>query len=185
MIDEMQQYIVQVKNVIPLDLCDDVLIEYEKSNEWENAVVGTFGDNEARNCDTIKISQPYVIQDKTNRQELDNKLWACAAQCIKKYNKKFNYANVHQDTGYELLRYKTGGFYTEHTDSFIEAPRLISCSFALNDNYEGGEFAFFNKKLKYKLDKGDALMFPSTFTYPHQILPVTKGVRYSIITWFN
>ena len=36
----------------------------------------------------------------------------------------------------------------------------------------------------YKLEKGDALMFPSNFMYPHEVMPVTKGTRYSIITWF-
>jgi predicted 2-oxoglutarate/Fe(II)-dependent dioxygenase YbiX len=54
----------------------------------------------------------------------------------------------------------------------------------LNDNFEGGEFSFFDEDLRYKIPKGAALMFPSNFMYPHQIMPVTKGVRYSIITWF-
>ncbi len=27
--------------------------------------------------------------------------------------------------------------------------------------------------------------FPSNFMYPHGIRPVTQGVRYSIVTWFN
>ena len=48
-----------------------------------------------------------------------------------------------------------------------------------------GEFAFFNRELKYKLNQGDVIMFPSTFMYPHEIMPITKGTRYSIITWFN
>jgi predicted 2-oxoglutarate/Fe(II)-dependent dioxygenase YbiX len=60
----------------------------------------------------------------------------------------------------------------------------VSCSFALNDNYEGGEFSFFDGQIKIKLPKGAALLFPSNFMYPHQILPVTNGTRYSIITWF-
>jgi predicted 2-oxoglutarate/Fe(II)-dependent dioxygenase YbiX len=54
----------------------------------------------------------------------------------------------------------------------------------LNDDFEGGEFVFFNKELKYKLEKGDAIMFPSNFMYPHEVMPVTQGTRYSIITWF-
>ena len=35
-----------------------------------------------------------------------------------------------------------------------------------------------------KLKKADAIMFPSNFMYPHEIMPVTQGTRYSIITWF-
>jgi predicted 2-oxoglutarate/Fe(II)-dependent dioxygenase YbiX len=66
----------------------------------------------------------------------------------------------------------------------MKQPRAVSCSFALNDNYEGGEFAFWNKEKKVVLKKGSVLMFPSNFMYPHEIMPVTKGTRYSIITWF-
>jgi predicted 2-oxoglutarate/Fe(II)-dependent dioxygenase YbiX len=83
-----------------------------------------------------------------------------------------------------LLRYSEGCFYKQHTDSFKEAPRSVSCSFVLNNDFDGGEFAFFNRKLKYKLEKGDALMFPSNFMYPHEVMPITKGTRYSIVTWF-
>ena len=181
----MKEYIVVVKDAVPLELCDIVLKEYKDTYEWNTAITANNSNEKERNCDSIEISQSLVINNNFKRKEIDNKLFDSASKCIKEYNNKFKYANVQQDTGYELLRYKTGGFYKEHTDSFLQAPRLISCSFALNDNYEGGEFAFFNNEIQYILNKGDALMFPSSFTYPHQILPVTKGIRYSIITWFR
>jgi len=60
----------------------------------------------------------------------------------------------------------------------------VSCSFALNDDFGGGEFAFFDRELIYNLKKGSVIMFPSNFMYPHEIMPVIKGTRYSIITWF-
>jgi predicted 2-oxoglutarate/Fe(II)-dependent dioxygenase YbiX len=91
---------------------------------------------------------------------------------------------IEQDSGYELLRYKEGQFYIQHTDSFKDCPRAVSCSFALNDDYEGGEFAFFDRELVYNLKKGSCIMFPSNFMYPHEIMPTTSGTRYSIITWF-
>lgn len=181
----MKEYIMLLKNAVPTELCDIVLEEYENTEEWQAALTKDYTNDKARNCDTIGISHPSVINSKSSRIEIDNKLFNCAGKCIQNYNEKFKHADVQEDTGYELLRYKTGGFYSEHTDSFLQAPRLVSCSFALNDNYKGGEFAFFDKEIKYKLSKGDALMFPSTFMYPHQIMPVTEGVRYSIITWFR
>lgn len=161
--------------------------EYAASDEWVNA--GTGSDRSAklniRNCQTIEISQPFIIQNNNNRFKIDQDLFQVAAECIEKYNIMFEHSRIHEDTGYELLRYNEGGFYIEHVDSFIQAPRLVTASFCLNDNYEGGEFAFFGRQLKYKLNKGDVLMFPSTFMYPHEIMPVTKGTRYSIITWFR
>ena len=96
----------------------------------------------------------------------------------------FSDVKVEQDSGYDLLKYEVGGFYIPHTDHFKNVPREISCSFMLNDDYEGGEFAFFDRELVYKLKKGSCIMFPSNFMYPHEIMPVTSGTRYSIITWF-
>ena len=37
------------------------------------------------------------------------------------------------------------------------------------------------KKIDTK--KGDLLIFPSNFLYPHEVEPVTKGVRYSYVSW--
>ena len=114
---------------------------------------------------------------------MDLELFKCAGNSIKKYNEIFPNAMIEQDSGYELLRYNDGQFYIQHTDSFLKNPRSVSCSFALNDDYEGGEFAFWNREKKVVLKKGSVLMFPSNFMYPHEVLPVTKGTRYSIITW--
>ena len=41
------------------------------------------------------------------------------------------------------------------------------------------------RNLVKKIDtrKGDLIIFPSNFLYPHKITPVTKGVRYSYVSW--
>jgi len=186
-IDTLDKYIIIIPNIVPLDLCQNIIKEYINSDEWQNAGTGPNGDANLniRNCDYIQVSHSDIIQDSINRLNIDNNLFDIAAQCIKEYKKQFKHSLIQQDTGYDLLRYNTGGFYTQHVDSFLQAPRLVSCSLCLNDDYEGGEFAFFDKALKYKLNIGDAIMFPSTFMYPHEIMPIIKGTRYSIITWFR
>lgn len=182
---QIDDYIIILKNIVPSDLCDKIIEEYKNCNQWEKAytrkVLEDGVDDKHRNCESIAMS----LQSCEYRQKLDHDLYNVAIQCIEAYNNKFEHSYVSEDTGYDLLRYKTGGYYKTHVDSFLTSPRLISCSFHLNDNYEGGEFAFFDRKLKYKLNKGDVLMFPSTFMYPHEVMPVTKGTRYSIITWFR
>ena len=79
---------------------------------------------------------------------------------------------------------KEGQFYTQHTDSFKKQQRSVSCSFILNDDYDGGEFAFFDREIIIKGGKGSIIMFPSNFMFPHEVMPVTSGTRYSIITWY-
>jgi predicted 2-oxoglutarate/Fe(II)-dependent dioxygenase YbiX len=182
----INDYIVVIKNALTNPLCDAILDEFTKSDEWTDTVVDTgVIKKDIRNCKTIAISYPHIIQkNKKVRLKLDKYIFLSASKCIKEYNAKFSHCKIEEDSGYELLKYPEGCFYTEHTDSFKAVPRAVSCSFILNDDFEGGEFAFFNRELKYKLEKGDALMFPSNFMYPHEVMPVTKGTRYSIITWF-
>ena len=182
----INDYIVVIKNALTNPLCDTILKEFTNSDEWQDTVVGNgVIKKDIRNCKTIAISYPRIIQkNKKVRLKLDKYIFLSASKCIKEYNTKFSHCKIEEDSGYELLKYPEGCFYTEHTDSFKAVPRAVSCSFILNDDFEGGEFAFFNRELKYKLEKGDALLFPSNFMYPHEVMPVTKGTRYSIITWF-
>lgn len=186
--NELKDYILVLEDVVPDKLCNDILNEYENSNEWLVAMVGGGKSNinkEVRNCATIGMSLNEVIEkNKHVRKILDDKVFECAKKAIEKYNEKFKQTRISKDSGYQLLKYEKGGFYTQHVDSFTEIPRTISCSFILNDNFKGGEFSFFNNTLVYSLKKRSAIMFPSNFLYPHSVLPVINGTRYSIVTWF-
>jgi len=86
--------------------------------------------------------------------------------------------------------------YSWHTDmgwaekDIVLSPeihlRKLSCSILLNQqeiDFEGGNFEFDNmsKPKNIELDAGDAVVFPS-FAW-HQITPVTKGTRYSLVVW--
>lgn len=182
----INDYIVVFDNIMTHALCDAILEEFNNEEEWQMAVVDNGRtDNKVRNTETIGISHSYTIEKNLKvRQKLDKYVFASAGLAIKKYNEKFPLCMIEQDSGYELLRYKEGQFYLEHTDSFKRRPRAVSCSFALNDDYEGGEWGFFHRELVLKAPKGSAVLFPSNFMYPHEIMPVTKGTRYSIVTWF-
>ena len=59
---------------------------------------------------------------------------------------------------------------------------IMSCLGILNDNYKGGELVFFQDQI-YKVNKGDILIFPSNFLYPHKVNEVTEGTRYSFVSW--
>jgi Rps23 Pro-64 3,4-dihydroxylase Tpa1-like proline 4-hydroxylase len=183
--NKLSDYIIVIENAVTPALCDAVLAEYKNCNDWDKAVIRSGEDLNVRNCQTIGLSFEQIIQKNyRTRKELDSYLYISAANVIRKYRKKYPACNIEQDTGYDLLKYEVGQFYTTHTDSFKDNPRAVSCSFVLNDDYEGGEFAFFDRELVYKLKKGSALIFPANFMYPHEVMPVTSGTRYSIVTWF-
>ena len=182
---ELKDYIVIMNNIMPPPVADVVLAEYKNCIDWIPAVTGDGKTDGERQCSTIGISFDGIIKkNQETRQKIDDMLFSIAGQAIKEYTRHFNHAKIRQDSGYDLLKYEVGQFYTAHTDSFKERPRAVSCSFILNDDYEGGEFAFFDRELIYNLKKGSCIMFPSNFMYPHEIMPVISGTRYSIITWF-
>ena len=52
----------------------------------------------------------------------------------------------------------------------------------LNDDFEGGDFVMFTDQ-KIEFNKGDLLVFPSNFLYPHRVEEVKSGTRFSFISW--
>ena len=104
----------------------------------------------------------------------------------------------------QITRYETGGFYNFHKDGESDNlgaynkpqnkfrhgnVRKLSMSIILNDDYEGGgfEFATLDKKVSniYTPDfskLGSIMVFPSFMM--HRVKPVTKGTRYSAVSWF-
>ena len=191
MYDRLSSYIRVIDDVVPADFCDDIIDLYKDSPLWQTATV--VGENEniidasIRNVDKINLSQNDEVDNDYEqiRQKIDSDLFTCVQKALHTYSEMMPRLVIKEDTGYELLRYKPGQFYREHTDDFPGIPRIVSCSLMLNDDYEGGEFAFFNGTVRYVPKKGSALMFPSCFLYPHEIMPVTKGTRHSIVTWFR
>jgi hypothetical protein len=182
----IEEYIIVLEDIVSEDLCDRILLEYKDSGEWDHPVVADHSvDLTLRNASIIPLSKPSCIEkNPILRKSLENEIFSLSEFASIKYNQMFPESYFSKDTGYELLRYEVGQYYVQHTDSYRLHPRTVSCSFSLNDDYEGGEFAFFDRKLKYKLRKGSAILFPSNFMFPHEIMPILKGTRYSIITWF-
>lgn len=182
----INDYIVVLEGALTHALCDAVLKEFSNEDEWNKTAVGGGEINSSiRSAETVVMSYPHVMAKNPKvRQKLDQYVFSSAADVIRRYNEKFPLCRIEEDSGYEILRYKEGQFYTQHTDSFKARPRAVSCSFALNDDYEGGEWGFFDREIVMRVPKGAAVLFPSNFMYPHEIMPVTKGTRYSVITWF-
>jgi predicted 2-oxoglutarate/Fe(II)-dependent dioxygenase YbiX len=58
----------------------------------------------------------------------------------------------------------------------------VSIVGSLSDDYEGGYLRFWDKE-DYFLGKGEVIFFPSNFLYPHRVTEITRGVRYTFVSW--
>jgi predicted 2-oxoglutarate/Fe(II)-dependent dioxygenase YbiX len=182
---KLEDFIQVFDNVLSLENCNLILNEYQNSSEWLDTRTGDGQvSKDKRNCTEISISSQHILEQNFDvRKNLDNVVFESVKNVITNYNNLIPTFRVDIDTGYQLLRYKEGEFYIQHTDSFKEQQRSLSCSIQLNEDYEGGEFAFFDREMMIRTKPGSAIVFPSNFMYPHEIMPVVKGTRYSIITW--
>jgi dTDP-4-dehydrorhamnose 3,5-epimerase-like enzyme len=94
-----------------------------------------------------------------------------------------------QDNGYTLR--KIFGGTTLHVDGvhsktsgFTKFVRCLSIIIVLNDDYDGGVFCFPKQGLKFRVQKGQAIMIPPYWTHPHSVTSVGEGQsRYTINTW--
>lgn len=181
---KLEDYIHIFENVLSDELCDQIVSTFDNDSVLKSSVVRGGGDyNNNRTCRQCQISVANENIPEDKRIYLDGELFNSINEIMRMYNEIHPCLQVDMDTGYTFLKYAEGEFYTQHTDSFKDEQRTVSCSFLLNDDYKGGDFSFFDRDLKLKPKKGSVIMFPSSFMYPHEILPVTENTRYSIITW--
>jgi predicted 2-oxoglutarate/Fe(II)-dependent dioxygenase YbiX len=181
------------------ELCNEIIEEYEEDSLWRNST--TVNNTEGyRTCIEIPISDERVMSKNPRRRELDSIVFTKVSEIAINYADVFDgFLGYNQDSGYTLLKYGEGKFYKEHTDDFQSLitdaqgnikrdsliKRKITLIVQLNDDFEGGGLSFFNDTYKVKVKQGSVILFPSVYMYPHQALPVTKGTRWSLITWLD
>jgi len=90
--------------------------------------------------------------------------------------------------GFQFTNYEApSGKYGKHVDRVINSPvRKLSISIQLTnpEEYEGGELKLYGGEEEgIVMDKtqGTLILFPSYVL--HEVMPVTKGTRNSLVTW--
>ena len=89
----------------------------------------------------------------------------------------------------QILKYPPGGKYEVHVDHYKTIPRMLSVIVFINDEYEGGDLIIHNPNStdteKIEKKRNRCVVFPSNHLYPHAVTPVTKGIRYTMVTWIQ
>tara|TARA_R100000306_G_C4363663_1_gene136574 strand:+ start:193 stop:741 length:549 start_codon:yes stop_codon:yes gene_type:complete len=126
----------------------------------------------------------------TPNEEVNNILISKMKLALEDYIKKTKSMPeiFHRVTNPRLNKYSVGQNMREHYDhihSIFDGEKkgipVLSLVGLLNDNFEGGEFYINNKPIE--LNRGDILIFPSCFIYPHTVKSLTKGNRFTYVSW--
>ena len=182
---DLRNYVYNFPNVLPSSYCES-LVEKIKDTEWKKHAYHNSASDESFTYDDDLYIR-YLDDGEDN---------SILMEAIK--NSLISYFNALQFdwfaswSGYSRVRlnkYSHNTRMRKHFDgikSVFDGTRrgdpTLSVLGALNDDYEGGELIFWNDT-KIELKAGSLLVFPSTFMYPHSVNPVTKGTRYSYVSW--
>ena len=164
------------------------LIEFIDFKAIEKMKVGKSNLNEInekiRNVIGYSLTKEK-ISDKVYFRHINNIM----NYCYVFYKAKFPLLKTEYLNQIDLLKYEVGGKYEKHVDHFFNSYRTLSFILNLNEEYEGGDFVFYDQKgneiKKIKCKTGTVIFFPSNFLYPHCVEPITKGIRYSIVGWIT
>jgi len=182
----LNSYVKKYNNFLNKEICDETIEQIEKCKWTEHK----FYNSKDKKEENISGEQELDVnfEEVQNTKIIMDKIWFAINDYIKNLNFKW-YGGWQGYTKIRFNRYEKNKKMAEHCDHIhsmfdgqIKGIPILSVLGILNDNYEGGKFTMFkDKKIKFK--KGDLLIFPSIFLYPHKVEPVTKGVRYSYISW--
>ena len=98
----------------------------------------------------------------------------------------FNYDyEITEAEDLQFAAYNVGDFYVLHKDVDEENNRVLSVTVQLSkpSEYEGGDLVFDYDRHPMEKTRGTIIIFPSNLY--HEVTPVTKGERYSLVQWFK
>jgi PKHD-type hydroxylase len=202
----LQNYYYYFQSALTPRFCDE-LIKYGKSQQEQLALTGgqTTKINEGKPLDDKDIVDLKKKRDSNIAWLNDRWIYKEIQPFIHQANRLANW-NFDWDfsESCQFTKYGPGQHYGAHCDSW-ESPYAnadnkdtfgkirklsVTCSLSDPSEYEGGEleFQFRNqddptpkKKCVEILPRGSICVFPS-FVW-HEVKPVTKGVRYSLVIW--
>lgn len=186
MIENLQNYIIKFENFLDKDFCNETVNQLKKTGWKQHKFYNPINKTKSRPSRSKELDISY--QNISNEKIIMKKLH----DAIRQYLNNLNFKWFNSWSGYSKVRFnrykkdKRMALHCDHIHSMfdgkIKGIPILSCLGTLNDNYSGGEFVIL-KDTVLKLKKGELLIFPSNFLYPHKVKPINKGIRYSYISW--
>ena len=184
-----KSYIVEtVGPIFTEKLCKEI-IDLSSTLKKEQGTIGPYAApvNAAAAVNDPNLRQSTVSWIDFNKMQ---PMYDDLIYLIQKINRNhFGFSSLQITEKAQVSEYSKGQFYHWHMDNPIamdtEPPvRKLSMTLLLNDSseFEGGNLEIAGKKLS-PMKQGHAAIFASFLQ--HRVTPVTKGVRKSLVVWFN
>tara|TARA_Y100000004_G_C8955506_1_gene430598 strand:+ start:3901 stop:4464 length:564 start_codon:yes stop_codon:yes gene_type:complete len=186
---QIHQAIFHIKKVIPLADCKKMISYMDKHCKTKAEVMSKHG-KPITETKTRNVLSHWLNPNDYGAPPYFKIVENAVKEGMMKFSKHIKFLGRLHLHEVNLLKYEKGHFYIKHVDHAAVLNRTISIIINLNEKYQGGDVVFFNPfndqpYSKPDLKAGDMILFPSNFLYPHQVTTITKGCRYSIVTWLT
>ena len=178
----------RINSLVPKDVCQKIIDVFEKYPELavtEGSYKYKTNQPEMDNFKCINLSRinnpnKDILYALTAAKHYINIMTINYVNYIKskKISPTFNNHLINSSENIRILKYEKGQCIKDHCD--VNYRTRASCTLNLNEDYEGGEFRFFDGQIKEVFKRGDAMLFPAELIWIHGTEPITKGTRYSI-----
>ena len=185
---KLKDFIHHEKNMMPESFCDDI-VSVIKERDW----IPHTWYSPTNNTSVPEQTKELDVQDSTMDQM--NIISPHLHKAFYHYSEKYKFDSTKTDKiAYQFStirfnRYRSGQIMRQHHDhihSLFDGSEkgipVLSFILNLNDDYEGADLFFWENHV-VPLGKGDIIMFPSLFLFPHGVTEAKKGKRYSAVSW--
>lgn len=188
----IEKYVRVYDNVLKLETIQN-LLKFSSKINFESAKVGDQG-HVVKDVRDVGVHHFRGMIEKSNTSiHWFNLLSFIQIQICNQYRTTVDIAKyyplINRVTQMDYLKYEKNNHYQFHVDQMKYENRFLSCVLLLNNDYEGGQLCFKDEVTKVEKEievkPGRLIIWPSNFFFPHAVKPVTKGTRYSIVTWVN
>ena len=181
-LEEKGSCIYTTSNLLTNAQCD-YIVNYIESNSslWQKRMIDNTTNVECKFMQLTSNVKDYTLLDKF--------IFSKVGILIRKITKEKSVFYGTNDDGYTLCKIVGGTNLHCHgikskNGRFGNFVRCLSIIIVLNDDYDGGVFCFPKQGLKFRVQKGQAIMFPPYWTHPHSVTSVGEGqARYAVNTW--
>ncbi len=183
---DLRDYIVVIDDGLPRWLSRKLLARHADGDTWELATIDDGEPNpHGRNCDLVNLTRHADDSGDPAARMLVANLDQLVREWTSAYRDRVRPLELTGHSGFGLIRYRTGGFYGSHIDEHPDQRRTLSAIGICDTDFDGGALSFFRGAYELALRPGQVCLFPSSFLYPHAVLPVVRGTRYSVVTWLR
>ena len=177
-------YVMHIKGFLPAEhrkiILDELTNTEWKIHQFHDPITGQLSSYD----DDLSVTHETLESDQLIMPRLHG--------VLSRYMRVYNFPWFNSWNGYSKVkyhRYNEGEkmhLHCDHIHTIFDGERkgipTLTMLGLLNDDFEGGDLLMYGyKKVDFKA--GDLLIFPSNFMYPHEVTTITKGNRYSYVSW--